>query len=272
VRAYLEIAVGVQQQVRRLQVAVQHVGRVEGLERAQRLRTNTIGSRPSAAPPRGVGKASRRSARTHLVDKVLAVVVAQLLRADHAVQVRLHQLLHEVHLPEVRERRRLEDVEDRDHVLVPEVAQQPDLAQRAEAEHRVVERRDALDRDLARRGRVQRRPASRGGVSQMRKNRTEGRNRAMGAGAGAGMEMRTWIWGDAHDDAVGALADDVEDLVVGADDKARQSVVHRGAGIRGRGRARARSAALADWRARMWPGAGARAICLGSSRRTDQTR
>jgi hypothetical protein len=57
---YLEIAVGVQQQVGRLQVAVQHVGRVEGLERAQRLQTKAIGAINAAAP----GQASQIGALT----------------------------------------------------------------------------------------------------------------------------------------------------------------------------------------------------------------
>ncbi|KAG5458717.1 MAG: hypothetical protein BJ554DRAFT_1008, partial [Olpidium bornovanus] len=62
--ADLKVAVGVQQQIAGFQVAVQHVGGMHELQRAERL-----------------------------VDEVLAVVVRQLLRADDAVQVRLHKLL-----------------------------------------------------------------------------------------------------------------------------------------------------------------------------------
>lgn len=62
--ADLEIAVGVEEEVGRLQVSVQHVGRVHGLERSQSL-----------------------------VDEVLAVVVRKVLGANDTVHVRLHELL-----------------------------------------------------------------------------------------------------------------------------------------------------------------------------------
>jgi hypothetical protein len=84
---------------------------------------------------------------------------ADLLCADDAVEVGLHELLDEVDLAKGGERGRAEHVEDRDDILVPEVQEQADLAQRAQAEHRVVERRDALDRDLALRRQVHRRAA-----------------------------------------------------------------------------------------------------------------
>jgi hypothetical protein len=64
-RTYLQVAVGLQQQVGRLQVSVQHVGRVDVLEAAQEL-----------------------------VDEVLDVVDRKgLLAVDDAVQIRLHQVL-----------------------------------------------------------------------------------------------------------------------------------------------------------------------------------
>ena len=69
------------------------------------------------------------------------MVVRQLLCTDDAVatvsfrqsglvnsQIRLHQLLHEVHLFEVLVRRRSDDVEDGDDVLVP-VVSNPSLSQ-----------------------------------------------------------------------------------------------------------------------------------------------
>ena len=83
--ANLKVAVGVEQEVGRLEVAVDDVGRVEGLEGAEGL-----------------------------VDKVLGVVVGEVLGADDAVHVGLHQLLDEVDLLERLERRRLDDVQDRD--------------------------------------------------------------------------------------------------------------------------------------------------------------
>lgn len=62
--ADFQIAVSVEEQVRGLEIAVEHVGRVHGLESAQGL-----------------------------VDEVLAVVVGEVLGADDTVHVRLHELL-----------------------------------------------------------------------------------------------------------------------------------------------------------------------------------
>lgn len=119
----LEVAVGIEKQVRRLQVTVKHVGRVHRLEGAQGL-----------------------------VDKVLAVVIGQILCSNDAVHVGLHQLLNQIDLVESLIIAGSLDVQDRDNILVVEVSQQLHLAQRAQAEHRVVERGDLLDGDfLARR-------------------------------------------------------------------------------------------------------------------------
>lgn len=67
VGSYLEIAGGVEQEVRGLEVTVQHVGRVDVLETSQ-----------------------------DLVEEVADVVVAQVLGLQQLVQVRLHQVLHDV--------------------------------------------------------------------------------------------------------------------------------------------------------------------------------
>lgn len=129
------------------------------------------------------GKRQDTSTEAYLVDKILAMIVAQLLRAYDTVHVCLHQLLHnpntqthfvsnrfpralsacprgqsvyaegahldEVDLAELGERRRAQDVEDSDDVFVVKMPEQLDLAQGAETEHGVVEGRDALDCDLA---------------------------------------------------------------------------------------------------------------------------
>jgi hypothetical protein len=78
------------------------------------------------------------------------VVVAQaLLGVDDAMQVRLHQVRDDVDVLKVVQRRRLEDVLKRDHVLVRKVPQQLDLAQDALGVDQVVERaRHLLDRHL----------------------------------------------------------------------------------------------------------------------------
>ena len=60
--------------------------------------------------------------------------------------------LHEIHLLERVETRGLDDVDDADDVLADaglgEELEQLELAQGAQTEHGVVERRDLLDRDL----------------------------------------------------------------------------------------------------------------------------
>nr|GAT50808.1 predicted protein [Mycena chlorophos] len=92
------------------------------------------------------------------------------------MEVRLHELLDQVDLCELGDGWRAEDVEDCDDVFVVEVAEELNLAEGAETEHGVVEGGYALDGDLAASGVV------------------DGR----------------------HDDAIGALADNVEDRVLAA--------------------------------------------------------
>jgi hypothetical protein len=50
----------------------------------------------------------------YLIDKVLTVVIAQVLRSNHSVQIRFHQFLNKVHLLEVLVGRGLHDVENVD--------------------------------------------------------------------------------------------------------------------------------------------------------------
>jgi hypothetical protein len=86
----------------------------------------------------------------HTTHEILDVVVAQaLLGVDDAVQVRFHQVRDDVDVLEVVQRRRLEDVLERDHVLVRKVPQQLDLAEDALGVDQIVERaRHLLDRHL----------------------------------------------------------------------------------------------------------------------------
>lgn len=67
--ANLEITVGVQKEVRRLEITVQNVGGVHSLEGAEGL-----------------------------VDEILAVVVREVLRADNAMHIRLHEFLSVVNI------------------------------------------------------------------------------------------------------------------------------------------------------------------------------
>lgn len=68
-RTHLQITRLVQQQIARLQVAMQHIGRVNVLEAAQ-----------------------------DLVQEIADVIVAQPLRLQQLVQIGLHQALHDVHV------------------------------------------------------------------------------------------------------------------------------------------------------------------------------
>ena len=126
--ANLQVAVGVQQQVRRLQVAVENVGGVHGLQGTESL-----------------------------VNEVLAVIIGQILGTDNAVHVRLHELLNEVDLGEVLVGAWLLDVKDGNDVLVVEVAEELHLAESAKAEHGVIERGDLFDGNLLSRWLVKRR-------------------------------------------------------------------------------------------------------------------
>ena len=78
--AHLEVAVGVEQEVGRLEVAVDDVGRVHGLEGAQGPAGEEVG--------RERGGSCAKSERVEH-----ALVVRERLGADDAVQVRLHELL-----------------------------------------------------------------------------------------------------------------------------------------------------------------------------------
>lgn len=89
--ADLEVAGGVQQKVRRLQVAVQHVGRVDVLEAAQ-----------------------------YLVEEVADVIVRDLLRLQQLVQVGLHQALHDVHVSHALDARRADDLANVDDLVTEE--------------------------------------------------------------------------------------------------------------------------------------------------------
>ena len=100
-------------------------------------------------PSRGCAWVARDARKTYLVNEVLAMIVAELLRPNDAMEVGLHELLNEVDLLEVVETRRTEDIENGDDVLVMKVAEELDFAEGAEAEEGVLEGEDLLDRDLS---------------------------------------------------------------------------------------------------------------------------
>lgn len=115
----LEVAVGVQEKITGLEVAMEHIGRMHGFQ-----------------SPEG------------LVDEVLHVVVGEFLSADHSMQVGLHEFLDEVYLSKRLVVERPLDRQHRDDVFVGKMLEQLELAERPETEHRPLERLDLLDRYL----------------------------------------------------------------------------------------------------------------------------
>jgi hypothetical protein len=64
----------------------------------------------------------------YLINEILTVVVTQLLCTYDAMQVGFHEFLNEVYLSELIEAWRLEDIEDRNDILVTEMAKEFYLA------------------------------------------------------------------------------------------------------------------------------------------------
>jgi len=117
--ANLEVAIGIEEQVGWLEISVENVCGVHSLEGAEGL-----------------------------VDKVLAVVIRQILCANNTVHIGLHKLLDEIDFGEGLIAAGFLDVEDRYNVLMVEVSQQLHLTQGSKAEHGVIEGRNLLDSDF----------------------------------------------------------------------------------------------------------------------------
>lgn len=83
-----------------------------------------------------------------LVDKVLAMIIGQILGTDDTMHVGLHQFLNQVDLCEALVVSWLLDVEDGDDVLMVEVAKELHLTESSQAEHGVIERSNLFDGDL----------------------------------------------------------------------------------------------------------------------------
>jgi len=117
--ADLEVTIGIEQKIRRLQITMKDIGRVHGLESSESL-----------------------------IDKVLAVVIRQVLSADDPVHVGLHKLLNQVNFTEALIASWLLNVQDRNDVLMIEVTKQLHLTQGSQTEHGMIKRSDLLDSDL----------------------------------------------------------------------------------------------------------------------------
>lgn len=64
----------------------------------------------------------------YLINEILAVVVTQLLRSNDTMEVCFHELLNEIYFSELIEARRVEDVKDRNDVLVTKMTEEFYLA------------------------------------------------------------------------------------------------------------------------------------------------
>jgi len=73
------------------------------------------------------------------------MIVAQFLRANYAMHICFHELLHKIHLGKVVETWWAENVEDRDDVFMVKVAQKLNLAKGTETEHGMIEWGDSFD-------------------------------------------------------------------------------------------------------------------------------
>mmetsp|Transcript_10913 Transcript_10913/g.27526 ORF Transcript_10913/g.27526 Transcript_10913/m.27526 type:complete len:305 (+) Transcript_10913:506-1420(+) len=128
--ADFQVTVRVQEQVGWLEISVEHVRRVDVLEAPEQL-----------------------------VDEVLAVLVAERLRgANDLVQVRVHELIKDVHVFEDLPVGRWQDIPNLDDVFVLEVPQELNLAEHALGVDDVLEGvADLLDGEALARERVARR-------------------------------------------------------------------------------------------------------------------
>ena len=101
---------------------MQHISRMKGFQCTQCLKRNQY-----------VDCIAQTD--THLIYKVLTVVIAELLSTYHAVQICLHKFLNEVDLFKGLHVGRAKDIEDSNDILMPKVAKKFNLAEGAQTEH-----------------------------------------------------------------------------------------------------------------------------------------
>ena len=90
-----------------------------------------------------------RATWLHLINKILAMIIAQVLRPDNAMKICLHEFLYKEHLREIFDAWRLENVKDCDDVFMAKVTEELDLAKSAQTKHGVIKRSNFLDSDMA---------------------------------------------------------------------------------------------------------------------------
>lgn len=107
--AYLEVTVRIEQQIRWLQVAMKDVSRVQRFQSAECLSKRAQSIQRYHQEPYAT-EGEYRVSYTHLVYKVLAMIIAQILSPNDAMQIRLHQLLDQIDFLEVVQGRRTQYV------------------------------------------------------------------------------------------------------------------------------------------------------------------
>ena len=90
-----------------------------------------------------------RATWLHLINKILAVIIAQVLRPDNAMKICLHELLYKEHFCEILDAWRLENIEDCDYIFMAKVTKEFDLAKSAQTKHGMIKRSNFLDSDMA---------------------------------------------------------------------------------------------------------------------------
>jgi hypothetical protein len=91
----------------------------------------------------------RRATWLHLINKILAVIIAQVLRPDNAMKICLHEFLYKEHFREIFDAWRLENIKDCDDVFMAKVTEEFDLAKSAQTKHGMIKRSNFLDSDMA---------------------------------------------------------------------------------------------------------------------------
>lgn len=92
-RPYLEIAVGIQQEIGGFEISVQYIRRMESFQGSEGL----IEIKNISSPPSQWGEENS----PYLIDEILTVVITQLLCTYYTMKICLHQLLYEVDFFEI---------------------------------------------------------------------------------------------------------------------------------------------------------------------------
>ena len=126
-RPYLEIAVGIQQEIGGFEISMQYVCRMESFQGSEGLIEIKNISSPLLQ--------RREENSPYLIDEILTMVITQLLCTYYTMKICLHQFLYEVDLLEIVETWRLQDINDCDDIFVVKVAKKLNLTESSKTEH-----------------------------------------------------------------------------------------------------------------------------------------